>query len=276
MITTEAKVANHYTSGALMAAISAGWERMQAGSDTAPIDQLAGVDEFHIGGRPATSMVCEQMQLSPGLKVLDVGCGLGGSARFMAATYDTVVEGVDLTPEYVAVGNELTREVGLSDKVGLVEGSALNLPKANASFDRVTMFHVGMNIQNKALLFSEIARVLKPGGTLAVYDVMRIGDQPLDFPVAWAQDQSTSFVEFVAAYRSVIENAGLNVTVESPQKELGLEFFAKMKARMAESGPPPLGLHLVMGKDAGAKAANMAGNMAKGAIAPVLLLAKKG
>ncbi len=275
MTTTEAKVAHHYTNGALQAAISAGWAKMRDISDDAAIDLLAGVDEFHIGGRPATKIVCEQLDLSPGLRVLDVGCGLGGAARFMAATYGAVVEGVDLTPEYVTVGSELTREVGLADKVGLVEGSALDLPKADASFDRVTMFHVGMNIQNKALLFAQIARVLKPGGRLAVYDVMRIGDQPLDYPVAWAQDDTTSFVDTVAAYRAAIEDAGLSVTSEAPKKELAQEFFAKMKARMAESGPPPLGLHLVMGQDAGLKAANMAGNIAKGAIAPVLLLAVK-
>lgn len=276
MTTTETRVVSHYTNGELLAAISNGWNKLKAASDAAPIDQLAAVDEFHIGGRIATDMVCHQLELVPGMRVLDVGCGLGGAARFMAATYGTVVEGVDLTPEYVAVGNELTRKVGLSGKVGLVEGSALNLPKPNASFERVTMFHVGMNIQDKAQLFSEIARVLKPGGMLAAYDVMRIGDQPLDFPVAWAQDESTSFVEPIAAYRSAIERAGLTVTTESPQKELGLEFFAKMKARMAENGPPPLGLHIVMGKDAGTKAANMAGNIARGAIAPVLLLARKG
>ncbi len=275
MTTTEAKVANHYTNGALQSAIAAGWAKMRDNSDAAPVDLLAGVDEFHIGGRPATKMVCEQLNLSPGLRVLDVGCGLGGAARFMASTYDTIVEGVDLTPEYVSVGNTLTHEVGLSDKVGLVEGSALELPKADASFDRVTLFHVGMNIQDKALLFREIARVLKPGGRLAVYDVMRVGEQALDYPVAWAQDETTSFVGTVPAYKSAIEAAGLSVTLEASKKELAQEFFTKMKARMAESGPPPLGLHLVMGQDAGLKAANMAGNIAKGAIAPVLLMAVK-
>lgn len=275
MTTTEIKVADHYTNGALHAAISAGWETLKAASDATPIEQLAGVDEFHIGGRPATKMVCDQLHLSAGMKVLDVGCGLGGAARYMAATHQTVVEGVDLTPEYVSVGNELTREVGLTDKVKLVEGSALDLPKASESFDRVTMFHVGMNIQDKAQLFSEIARVLKPRGTCAVYDVMRTGDQPLDYPVPWAQDETTSFVAAVATYRQALESAGLTVAEESRKKEFALEFFAKMKARMAESGPPPLGLHIVMGSDAGAKMANLSGNIAKDAIAPVLLLAVK-
>lgn len=276
MTATEAKIVSHYTNGALLDAIRAGWAKLKTTSDERAIDQLAGVDEFHIGGRIATELVCSHLDLAPGMRVLDVGCGLGGAARFMAATFGAKVEGVDLTPEYVAVGNQLSQEVGLADSVALVEGNALALPKDDGLYDRVTMFHVGMNIPDKERLFSEMARVLKPGGVLAAYDVMRVGDPPVDYPVPWAQDETTSFVEPVAHYRAAIERAGLTVATESRQKDLGLEFFARMKARVAESGPPPLGLHLVMGKDAGVKAANMAGNIAKDAIAPVLLTARKG
>lgn len=199
----------------------------------------------------------------------------GGAARFMAAKFGATVQGVDLTPEYVTVGNGLTAAVGLENSVALIEGSALDLPVDDASFDRATMFHVGMNIADKRKLFSEIARKLKPGGLLATYDVMRTGPHELDYPVAWARDESTSFVAPIEEYRTAMEDAGMSVIAEAPQKELGLEFFAKMKARMGVGGPPPLGLHLVMGKDAGVKAANMAGNIAKGAIAPVLILARK-
>lgn len=275
MTAIETRVVDHYTNGALLTAIEACWAKVQSESKAAPVDQLAGVDEFHIGGRPATEMVCERMELAPGFKVLDVGCGLGGSARFMATRYGVDVEGIDLTPEYIEVGNALTREVGLDKKVQLVKASALNLPQGDSGFDRVSQFHVGMNIEDKDALFAEIGRVLKPGGLLAVYDVMRVGDAPLDYPVAWAQDESTSFVAPVSSYQAAIEKAGLSVNSVEAKKELGLEFFAKMKARMAESGPPPLGLHIVMGKDAGVKAGNMAANIAKGAIAPVLMLARK-
>lgn len=275
MTAAEAKVVDHYTTGTLQSSIEIGWAKLQDVSDAAPVDQLAGVDEFHIGGRPATELVCERMDLVAGLKVLDVGCGLGGAARFMATRYDVDVEGIDLTPEYVEVGNALTREVGLNKKVCLSTASALNLPQSDASFDRASQFHVGMNIEDKHRLFAEISRVLKPGGLLAIYDVMRVGNASLDFPVAWAQDESTSFVVPAEEYEKALAKAGLTVKSVEVRKDLGLEFFAKMKARMAESGPPPLGLHILMGKDVGVKAANMAGNIAKGAIAPVLMLASK-
>lgn len=271
----EVRVADHYTRGTLKSAIEAGWARMRVLSEAAPIDQLAGVDEFHIGGRLATEMVCERLELAQGLKILDVGCGLGGAARFMAARHDVDVEGVDLTPEFVEVGVALTREVGLGEKVRLMRGSALDLPQDSAAFDRAIMFHVGMNIEDKTALFAEIARVLKPGGICGVYDVMTVGDAELDYPVAWAQDESTSFVADVATYRTAIEAAGLSIYAVETKKELGLEFFAKIKARMAEGGPPPLGLHIVMGPDAGVKVRNMAANISKGAIAPVLMLSRK-
>lgn len=275
MASIEAKVADHYTSGTLQAAIEAGWAKERAQSDAPPVDQLAGVDEFHIGGRPATEMVCGQMELRAGLRILDVGCGLGGAARFMAAHYGAQVEGIDLTPEFVDVGNVLTQEAGLATKVRLLRASALDLPQEDASFDRATMFHVGMNIEDKAALFAQISRVLRPGGLLAVYDVMKIGEAPVDYPVAWAKDESTSFVATSASYQLAIEAAGLQVSAIDAKKDLGLEFFARMKARMMEGGPPPLGLHLVMGQDAGIKAANMAAGIAKGAIAPVFILARK-
>ena len=271
----ETLVADHYASEALLGAIDEGWEKARALGGASLLDALGAVDEFHMGGRVATDMICEQMDLAPGLRVVDVGCGLGGAARFMASRFGVAVEGVDLTPDYIEAGNELSRRVGLEDKVSLVVGSALDLPYGDAAFDRASLLHVGMNIADKARMFAEIARVTKPGGLLAVYEVMRTGEGAIEYPVAWAGSEATSFVGSIEDYAKALHDAGFDAGEPRIMRELALEFFARMKARMAESGPPPLGLHLVMGKDAPTKAANMASNIARGVIAPVLMMARR-
>ena len=168
-------VANHYSHGSLEEVIQAGLEKMRNGSDVSPIDLLAGVDEFHMGGRAATVAVAEQLQLRSDHRVLDVGCGLGGTARFLASTIGCQVSGIDLTPEYIAVGNKLNQNLEMGEQIDLRVASATDMPFGDAEFDRASMLHVGMNITDKSALMSEICRVMKPGGTFAIYDVMRVG-----------------------------------------------------------------------------------------------------
>lgn len=275
MTTTEQQVMQHYTHGSLQDAINAGLEKLKGASKVAPVDQLASVDEFHMGGRSATQAVAEQLRLSPGLRVLDVGCGLGGTARFLATAHHCKVTGVDLTPEYIEVGNTLNRRLGLNEQISMRIASALDMPYEDASFDRSTLLHVGMNISDKTALFSEIGRVTKPGGYLVVYDVMRIDEGPLAYPVAWARDETTSFVGTLDDYRNALEESGFEVLQETNKRDDAMEFFKNIKARISEGGPPPLGLHIVMGKDAPQKVANMVGNIQKGSIAPVQVVARR-
>ncbi len=275
MPTIEQQVAEHYAHGTLEDAILAGLARLENQSGVAPMDQLASVDEFHMGGRVATRAVAEKLALSPGQKVLDVGCGLGGTARYLAGAHQCQVAGVDITPEYVEVGERLNRDLGLDDRVSLKVASALAMPFDDASFDRVAMLHVGMNIEDKNALFAEIARVTRPGGFLVVYDVMRRGAQELAYPVAWAREAATSFLAAPEDYRQALRASRFEVLEETDKSELALEFFTNLKARLATSGPPPLGLHIVMGKEAPQKVANMFAALRAGAIAPVLVLARR-
>jgi ubiquinone/menaquinone biosynthesis C-methylase UbiE len=271
----EQQVAGHYTHGTLESAILAGLAALRNVSEAAEIDQLASVDEFHLGGRAATRAVAEQLRLRPGLRILDIGCGLGGTARFLASAHGCEVAGVDITPEFVEVGEKLNRHLGLDGRISLKVASALATPYAESSFDRATMLHVGMNIADKAALFSEIARVVKPGGYLVVYDVMRSGGGPLAYPVAWASDETTSFVGSPTDYREALDASGFDVLEETGKRDFALEFFRVLKARLAAGGPPPLGLHIVMGKDAPQKVANMHAGLETGAITPVQLLAQR-
>jgi SAM-dependent methyltransferase len=166
----EQSVSQHYTHGSLEAALLDTLKRAGRNPDALTYADLAVVDEFHIGGRPATRALGEQIDLPAGARVLDIGCGIGGPARFFAAERGWQVEGIDLTAEFVEVAKALSRRVGMAEAVAFRQASATALPFADASFDGAYMLHVGMNIADKKAVFAEVRRVLKPGGALVVVD----------------------------------------------------------------------------------------------------------
>jgi len=274
-MSTETTVERHYTHGSLEAAIREALGA--AGKDLtklAPAD-LAPVDEFHIGGRQATKHFAETLGVTPGLTLLDIGCGIGGASRFFASEYGATVTGVDLTEEYIAVAEAMSGWVGLADRVSYRQASGLELPFPDGAFDIACLLHVGMNIADKTRLFAEAARVVKPGGRFGVFDVMRIGEGPLAFPVPWAADEVTSFLASPADYRGAMEAAGLSVLAENARRDFALAFFNEVRARVGQDGPPPLGLHILMGEDAALKFANMTRNIEDGLIAPVEMVGEK-
>ena len=269
-------VSNHYTHGGLLDAIRAGLERLGKSPDTVDIQDLGPVDEFHIGGREASEQFLDQLQLSGDDHVLDVGCGLGGASRFVAHRYGSRVTGVDLTEEYVETGRVLCSWLGLDHRVDLRQGSAMALPHPDGEFDKAYMMHVGMNIADKQGLFTELHRALKPGGRLGVYDVMRVGEGELTFPVPWAMTAETSALDAPETYKSGLSAAGFRVVAERNRRDFALDFFARLRASTAAAGgPPPLGLHILMGETAPTKIKNMIENISEGRIAPVELIAEK-
>jgi len=270
----EQAVARHYAHGSLEESILVALAA--AGKDLnhlTPKD-LAPVDEFHVGGRPATIAFAEQFAPQPGMRLLDIGCGLGGAARYFAAEHGCQVTGIDLSGEYADVANALAARVGLSDRVSCRQGSALALPFLPGSFDGAYMFHVGMNIKDKAKLFSEVRRILTPSGAFGIYDVMRLAAGDLHYPVPWTSSAEVSFVEDAARYRELLIAAGFEVTKERNRRDFALEVFAQMKARGAAGAPAPLGLHIVMGASAGQKVKNMMGDIGAGLIAPTEMICR--
>ncbi len=275
-MTDETGVAAHYGQHGLLAAIEAAVQVSGKTTDTVSVDDLAPADEFHIGGRVASEAFLGQLGHGGGDRVLDVGCGLGGTARFAAQSYGCRVVGVDLTEEFVSAGRAMTAWVGLAEQVDLRHGSALNLEFEPDQFDAAYMLHVGMNVADKARLFAEVLRVLRPGAVYGVYDIMATSSEALDYPVPWATTAATSALAGQDTYRRLLEDAGFEIVGERNRREFAVAFFDDMRRRMQAAGsPPPLGLHIVMGPEAAVKVQNMIANIAAGRIAPVEIIARK-
>jgi ubiquinone/menaquinone biosynthesis C-methylase UbiE len=235
---------------------------------------LAAVDEFHVGGLEATQELAAQMELRRGLRLLDVGSGLGGPARYFAAEHGCHVTGIDLTQEFVDVARSLTRRVKLDALVDFQHGSALQMPFAAETFDRAYLIHVGMNIEDKAGIFREVRRSLKKGGLFTVFDIVRTTNGAIHYPVPWAISEETSFVVSAKNYRDALQGAGFRLEKECGRRAFSIEFTERIMARMAQGGPPALGLHLLMGEQAPLMARNMLAMMKEGILEPVELFAR--
>jgi len=175
------------------------------------VDDLAPADHFHSGGKSATERLARLARLEPGMRVLDVGGGLGGPARTLAVKFGCKVTLVDLTESYVRAGAALTARLGLADRVTHRVGDGLALELHGETFDVVWTQNSGMNVPDKEGLYTGFARALRPGGLLALQEPMAGPVQPIVFPVMWARDAGASFLRSPAGMRKTIEAAGFDV-----------------------------------------------------------------
>ena len=271
----ENAVAEHYGAADFLARIDAGLKANGADPAHLAPEDLAPVDEFHIGGRKATQHAVARMSLRATDHVLDVGCGMGGAARYIATEFGCTLAGIDLTPEYIAVAQTLTARLGLSASLSFETASALAMPFEDATFDAAITFHVAMNIPDRAGLYREIARVLLPSATFCVYDVMRTGPGDIVYPVPWAETAETSYVASPEETREFLQGAGFEVLEIENRRDFALQFFHQRLAGVDGGGTPPLGLHLVMGETWREKFKNTLANTEAGRIAPVQMIARR-
>ncbi|MBW2411849.1 MAG: methyltransferase domain-containing protein [Deltaproteobacteria bacterium] len=268
-------IEKHYGVGGIMEKIEAGL--ISAGKDvkSLTVEDLGPIDEFHTRGRASTLEVAALTNLKASDLVLDVGCGLGGTARYLADRFKCRVIGIDLTQEYISIGKKLTEHVGLSDRVQLYQGSALDLPFENDGFDIVWTEHVQMNISDKNRFYSEIARVLKPGGRLLFHDIFRGSGDPPIYPTPWAENESFSTLVKEAEAGSIMEQAGFEIGEWHIRVQESIDFFKKMSAMIQANGTPHLGTHLLMGDQAQLKLKNYARNLSEDRVSVVVGMAQK-
>ena len=272
---TEEKVAGHYAQKNLEERILQALEAGGKPRATLTREELSAADEFHVGQTEATGELARQMSLAPGMKLLDVGCGIGGPARYFAAVHGCDVTGVDLTEDFVRTAQALTERVNKGLSVRFQQASALQLPFADKQFEGAYLLHVGMNLADKNRVFAEIGRVLQPGAVFAVYDVMRVGPGEFSFPVPWAGSSEQSFVATREEYLEALDQAGFTVETERERRAFAIEFFRKMREQREPQGANAVNVQLLMGESAPQKVANLVDAMQRGVLAPVEMIARR-
>jgi len=253
-------VRDHYRATGLMERLKTALATFGPEQQRLTPQQLGALDQFHTRGLAATAELAKLAGITAGMTILDVGAGVGGPARFVAATYGCRVTGVDLSESFVDAARYLTERAGQSGQVSFQTASALALPFADGSFDAVLLQHVAMNISERTRLYREIRRVLKRGGRFATFDVVSDGGEP-HYPLPWARTPTTSFLLTAAATREAIAPAGFRTLTWQDDTEAAKAWFAQLLA----SGPPSSpNLGVVMGRDFAQLARNLGRSLAEG------------
>jgi SAM-dependent methyltransferase len=265
----------HYARSELGEAILAALEKAGKNLKQLTPEDLAPVDEFHIRGRVATLELAKAASLDSTKRVLDVGSGVGGTSRCLAREFGCRVTGIDLTGEYCHAAAMLTAKIGLAHLVDFRQGDATNMPFQDHSFDVMWTEHVAMNIPDKRGLYREMYRVLKPGGTLAIYDILAGPSGSVHFPVPWARTPDTSFLVSPDELRDLLEEAGFKVSDWSDTTDVARAWFVALAEKIRKEGLPPLGFHLLLGADFATMAQNQRRNLEEGRIVLAQVVAKK-
>ncbi|MCC7276135.1 MAG: class I SAM-dependent methyltransferase [Alphaproteobacteria bacterium] len=242
-----APVTRHYASDGIAERLIAAL-RAASGPDV-PInpDTLAPLDHFHGRGVVATKELVAILDPRPGEEILDIGCGIGGPARWIAAHFGCRVTGIDLTEAFCRAAQALGEATGLSDRVAIRHGSATDLPFPDAAFDRAYSQNVVMNIADKAAFYREAFRVLRPGGVLALSNIVAGPGGPPIFPVPWAASPETSFLATVDETRGQIAAAGFEILSFRETWGEVVEQQRAFRRRLETEGFPALGVHVLIG-----------------------------
>lgn len=238
-------------------------------------EDLAPIDEFHIRGRTATLELARAARVDAAKHVLDVGSGVGGTSRCLAREFGCRVTGIDLTDDYCRAAAMLSARTGLAELVDYRQGDATDLPFSDHSFDIVWSEHAAMNIPDKPRLYREMYRVLKPGGALAIYDILAGPSGPVVFPVPWARTPEASFLATPDELRRLLEESGFKVTAWSDTTHAARAWFVSLAERIRKEGLPTLGFHVLLGSDFQVMAQNQRRNLEEGRIVLAQVVAKR-
>jgi ubiquinone/menaquinone biosynthesis C-methylase UbiE len=272
---SEKAIADHWGTGDVFELVMGAVKKMGIPQESLTVENLAPVDHFHARGFVATVELADRLIIQPGQHIIDIGCGLGGPARYLAKRFQCKVSGVDLTLPFVEAANKLTRLLRMEDQVVVSHGDGNELPYPDTTFDGAISQHVTMNVSDRGRYFAEAYRVLKPGAFFAVTEHGLGPKGNPQYPLPWSADGSGAFLVTPAESRACLKRAGFtDIAVE----DTGPKYVSAYKVAIEklESGTmPPLGIHILQGRNALDNARNAARNIEEGRTHPIMVICRK-
>jgi ubiquinone/menaquinone biosynthesis C-methylase UbiE len=249
-LTDAGQVEKHYASEGITARILTALRHVNGPDVPITPETLAPIDHFHGKGAIASAELAAVLQPEAGDHVLDIGCGIGGPGRWIAAKYGCRVTGVDLTLEFCQAARELNSLCGLADRVEILHGSALSLPAPDNSFDRAYSQAALMNVSDKRAVFREALRVLRPGGSLALSLAGAGSTGEPYYPLPWATTTAISFLATLDEARADLLAAGFQIVFVRDAGAALAPDLAHVLKQLETEGLPSLGEHIVTGENA--------------------------
>jgi ubiquinone/menaquinone biosynthesis C-methylase UbiE len=275
MSDTAEHIRAHYGQTDLISRIDAALKQAGVDPQNPRYQDLFPFDQLHSRGIAATKDHADRARLSPNVHVLDLGCGVGGASRYLAAERGCRLTGVDLTPEFIDVAQELARRCGLDNNIAFRQANALALPFADETFDHVWCHYVTMNVPDKTGLAKEVARVLRRGGYFSCAEVAQGPAGSPDYPLPWARDAEANFLATPEKLRLGVEQAGLHIIEYIDTTAAVLGYAKQISARVAQGQSQPVGHAFIMGDDFPIRVRNSSIGFAQRKLIDQFLLAQR-
>jgi ubiquinone/menaquinone biosynthesis C-methylase UbiE len=247
------KVASHYAPEDLRDRVAAVLKAAGKDSSNTKVEHLVSLDQSHVMGDVPNRRLAETAGVRREHRVLDVGCGMGGPARLLAATYGCRVTGIDVTEPYLETAELLTELTNLTELVSVQRGDALDLPFDDETFDIGWTQHALQNFPDKTRFFGEFNRVLKPGAKAVVHDLYRGPSGEVHFPALWGEDESVSFLDPDTEIQRVMQHCGFRIvhwedTTQEAWDSNAQRAEGDLQHRAREPGVPGLDISLLHGE----------------------------
>jgi ubiquinone/menaquinone biosynthesis C-methylase UbiE len=269
-----AEIRAHYAIGGLTDRVLTALAEAGQDIDRLVPRALRPIDQLHPRGAQATEEMVALSNLTAASRLLDVGCGVGGPARYAVEATGCAVVGIDLTEDYVALANELTRRCGMSEKARFEVADATALPFGDGGFDVVWLQYVAMNVRDRERLYAELFRMLSPGGRLIAAEAAAVPGADPVYPMPWARRAEISFLVSSEETRQLVEAAGFAICELTSEAE-HIVASARGGAQQARMAPGGLAPRLTFGDDFPDRSRNMVANMAEGRITAIRLVARR-